>query len=145
MKIREETINTLNQTIQKYVDLFCIKHGLEFDFWVADLTGTVASFSSSYFFNFEDIRLDLEKGVDKSLIMEWYDEMLETAKSEEYTLNYYTFLKAKSLIGNTESFDVVNSSKSIKTTNYSQGGCGNSVEESYQFCCHYCTKSWALE
>lgn len=141
MKIKQETINTLNQTIQKYVDLFCIKHGLEFDFWVSDLTGTVASFSSSYFFNFEYIRLDLEKEVNKSLIMEWYDEMLEVAQNEEYTLNYYTYLKNKGLIGSTE----VSNSKSRKTTNYCSGGCGNPVKEPSRFCSHYCTKAWALE
>lgn len=98
MKIKDQTIVALNNTIQKYVDLFCIKHALEFDYWVSDLTGTVASFSSSYFFNFENIRLDLEKGVNKSLIMQWYDEMLEISQSEEYTLNYYTFLKKRGAI-----------------------------------------------
>jgi len=88
----EETKNLLNEAISKYVANFCDKHELEFDYWVAGLTGTIGVFGD-YFFNFEDIRLDLEKDVPEHKIFEWYDLSLELGMQNEPIINYYTWLK----------------------------------------------------
>lgn len=91
--VSNELYKKLNDSIHEYVDLFCIKHNLYFEFWVADLTGTICCLSNEYYVNFEDIRLDLEKSADKHLFFEWYDKSLEQSMNKEPTINYYTYLK----------------------------------------------------
>lgn len=73
----------------KIVEEFCEKQGLEFDGWVGDNVGEVASFNTIYFFNMTDIILDLRENADKGEILKWQDENLE---SENY-INYYSFTK----------------------------------------------------
>lgn len=82
----------LNNSIGEYVKLFEKKHGLSFDFWAADMVGTVACFSD-YYIDFEDIRLDLEKDAPKGLFLEWYDITLDAHLSKERIINYYSYLK----------------------------------------------------
>ena len=82
----------LNNCIQEYLNIFCDKHGIEFDYWVADLIGTIGCFGD-YFISFEDIRLDLEKGINKDEFFKWYDMTLELALEEKYTINYYSYIK----------------------------------------------------
>lgn len=88
----------LNNLIKKYVDVFCDKQDLVFDFWTADIIGTTASFSSSYFFNFDDIRMDLENGIKKDTIIEWQDFSLDNYHETGDMINYYSYLKAKKLL-----------------------------------------------
>lgn len=90
----EEIKKTLNEAISNYVTKFCEKHELEFDYWVADLTGTIGVFGD-YFFNFEDIRLDLEKDIPENKIFEWYDLSLELGMQNKPVINYYNWLKLK--------------------------------------------------
>ena len=89
--------NKLETSIKKYVELFAIKHEMEFDFWVADLSGTIACFSMDYYVNFEDIRLDLEKDAPKDLFFEWYDLALDLHTEDKPHINYYSFLKSRKL------------------------------------------------
>ena len=89
--------NALENSIKKYIELFEKKHELSFDFWIADLSGTVACFSMDYYVNFEDIRLDLEKDVPKDLFFDWYDLAMDLGLEDKPIINYYTFLKTRNL------------------------------------------------
>jgi len=92
-KLEEELTNILDTCIQEYVDLFCKKHDIEFNFWVADLSGTVGVFGD-YYFGFEDIRLDLETNQPSDNIFEWYEENLNLSmKGCDYNINYYSWIK----------------------------------------------------
>lgn len=83
----------LELAISKYVKLFEKKHDIDFEFWVADLTGTIGCFSNEWYIDFETIRLDLEQNVDKGLFFDWYDLSFESHIKDEPVINYYTFLK----------------------------------------------------
>ena len=62
-----------NELVKK----FCNKQGLQFDYWINDEIGGIASFSNSYFFNLCDIILDLKTKQPKGLILSWQDEGVE--------------------------------------------------------------------
>jgi hypothetical protein len=74
----------LNSVIQEYVDLFCEKHDMKFDYWVAGQTGTICQLGD-YFFDFQDIRFDLESKQKSENILDWYDYSIEgNYKTENY-------------------------------------------------------------
>jgi len=81
----------LNKSIEVYVKLFEKKHDIYFEFWVADLTGTIACFSNEYYIDFNDIRFDLENEIDKKQFLEWYDVSLDLALEGKQTINYKTW------------------------------------------------------
>lgn len=89
--MNKKITDRLNKTIKEYVDLFCKKHDIDFDFWVADLSGTIGVFGD-YFFSFEDIRLDLETNQPKDSIFKWYDLNLEMGMKNKHTINYYSWI-----------------------------------------------------
>jgi len=85
--------NRLDILIQEYIDVFTIKHDIEFDYWIADLTGTGAVFGD-YYISFDDIRLDIDNNVDNTIFFEWYDIALELAELDKSPqINYYSYLK----------------------------------------------------
>lgn len=85
--------NNLEKSIQEYIDLFCKKQDIEFDYWVANLSGTIGVFGD-YFLSFEDIRLDLETDQPVNAIFEWYEENLNLSTKEfGYNINYYSWIK----------------------------------------------------
>jgi hypothetical protein len=83
--------NILNGVITEYTLLFGTKHDITFDYWVADLVGTIACFGD-YYVDFETIRLDLERGVGYDIFFEWYDQSLSSGLIGEPIINYYTYL-----------------------------------------------------
>lgn len=60
-----------------YVRAFEKKHGYEFSGWIGEQMGEMASFIEQYFFNFDDIRYDIDNKVKKGLIFEHQDADLE--------------------------------------------------------------------
>lgn len=62
-----------NELVQKFSN----KQEIEFDGWVGDEVGGIASFSCQYFFNLSDIILDLTTKQPKGLIMEWQNEEVD--------------------------------------------------------------------
>lgn len=55
----------------EYIRRFCEKQDIEFDGWVADNVGGIASFISQYFFNIDDIVLDINTNQPVGLILKW--------------------------------------------------------------------------
>jgi hypothetical protein len=70
----ESLILGYNTACDKIVQAFCKKQGLEFDFWIADEVGTIASFSLSYFFKMEDIVHDIKTNQKAGLILDWHND-----------------------------------------------------------------------
>lgn len=79
-----------NELVKK----FCNKQNLQFDYWISDEVGGIASFSNSYFFNLLDIILDLETKQPKGLILNWQDEGVEFHISNEDMphINYKSYI-----------------------------------------------------
>lgn len=60
-----------------FITLFEKKQDIEFDFWIGDEVGGLASFASHYFFNLSDIILDITTNQPKGKILKWQDEDLD--------------------------------------------------------------------
>lgn len=86
-KTLEETRNTLDACIDRYVELFCEKHDYNFDGWVGGEKGTIGCFNEMYL-NFQDICLDLDKNCPKESISDWYWGNMEN--TNRY-INYYSY------------------------------------------------------
>lgn len=80
--------------VSEYISAFEKKHDIEFDYWVGDEVGEIAVFGD-FFFNFDDIRRDVDDDVPEKKIFEWYDLTLDSALKDESTMNFKTFLKIK--------------------------------------------------
>ncbi len=76
-----------------YIKLFCEKQGIEFDFWIADKVGEIASFIQQYYFTLSDIIFDLNTDQPKGLILEYQD--YNVSVTSEFAVNYQTFVKTK--------------------------------------------------
>ena len=74
----------------EYIKKFSKKQGIEFDYWIGDEIGGIASFISQYFFNFHDIVWDINSEQPADLILKWQDECVENAKT---SLNYFSYSK----------------------------------------------------
>jgi hypothetical protein len=84
----KELRNKLDTLLMQYVLIFADKHKMFFDYWIADLPGTIAVFGD-YFFNFDDIRLDIDTNQDELVILEWYDATL----TSKVKFNYFSWIK----------------------------------------------------
>lgn len=62
-----------------YCQLFCQKHGFDYcpDEWVGGDVGGVLQVNDDYFFNFDDMRYDIDNDVEKGVFMEWYEYSVE--------------------------------------------------------------------
>ncbi len=89
--------DSLNQSIQEYIELFAKKHGLSLDYWVADRVGEVACLGD-YYVNFTDVRIDLEKKIKKKFFFDWYDLTLDLNLKGKPVVNYYHYLISKGQI-----------------------------------------------
>lgn len=69
----------------EYVKRFCKKQDLEFEFWVGNTPGGVVS-CSDYYFNFDDITLDMNTKQKKGVILNWYGEI-----TIGNFVNYYSY------------------------------------------------------
>lgn len=85
--------------VKKYIEVFCNKHKLIFDFWVCDLVGTVGQFGDFYF-DMETIRLDIDNDVPKAALMKWYQVNMESFDKQQLNISYYMYLKDKNKIEN---------------------------------------------
>lgn len=74
--------------VKGYIAAFEKKQGLKLEFWVADDIGGTACFGD-WFFNFDDIRLDIDREVPADTILEWYD----TIEHDKPSVNYASYLK----------------------------------------------------
>lgn len=89
-KLKTKKLNELRDIYEdvcnEYARRFCEKQDMAWEGWVADQVGTVAC-CSDFFFNFEDIKLDLQYSVKKGEIIDWYYGAMDD------NVNYYAHVK----------------------------------------------------
>jgi hypothetical protein len=73
----------------EYIKKFCKKQDMEFYGWVGDFIGTIA-FCNDFYFDFQDIVLDINSKQKKGVIIDWYYDNLE---SENLHINYNSYIK----------------------------------------------------
>jgi hypothetical protein len=73
----------------EYIKRFCEKQEMDFEGWVGDQVGGIAC-CNEFFFNFQDIVLDINLEQPKEMIIDWYYENLETP---EKSINYYSYTR----------------------------------------------------
>ncbi len=84
-KLKSDYENACNA----YVKAFEEKQGREFDYWIGQEVGGIASFIDQYFFNMSDIVHDIDNNCPVDLIFEWQDDCVE-AEAERH-INYYSY------------------------------------------------------
>ena len=85
--MNKKITNQLEVAISKYVDIFCEKHELDFNYWVGGMSGTIGVFND-YFFSFDNVRLDLETDQPENQIFDWYEASLD----ENFKCNYKSWI-----------------------------------------------------
>ena len=78
-----ECLVTYEKCCNDFVNMFAKKHGLEFEGWIGDNVGGIADFINQYYFNMDDIILDLRSSTGKYFIMEWQDATVAYSMSNE--------------------------------------------------------------
>ena len=73
----------------EYVKLFCKKQRMVFEGWVGDNVGGVA-YCNDFYFDLQDIVLDINSNQKYGIIIDWYYANLETPGK---TINYYSYTK----------------------------------------------------
>lgn len=73
----------------QYVTKFCNKQDMYSEGWVGNHVGTIA-YCHDFFFDFQDIVLDVNSKQPKGTIVNWYYDNLE---SEGKHINYYSYTK----------------------------------------------------
>ena len=89
MKIEKLKIQ-FEKCCNEYIKQFAKKQGLEFDYWIGDEVGGIASFIDQYVFNLDDIRYDLEENIPKGEILEWQNNNIEVATEGKW-INYKSY------------------------------------------------------
>ena len=77
----------------EYLQKFAEKQEIEFDYWVGDIVGEVASFLDQYFFGINEIIYDIEQDCKAGLILEWQDDNVEFGEDTGYCINYRSYAK----------------------------------------------------
>jgi len=77
----------------EWVQKFCNKQQIEFDGWVGNEIGGIASFACQYFFNLSDIILDLNTKQPKGNILNWQSEDVDfnMFNEKQQHINYKSY------------------------------------------------------
>jgi hypothetical protein len=76
MKVKK-IINDYENICNKIAHKFAKKQKIDFDGWVGDEIGGTAVFATQYYFNIDDIVLDIKTKQPKGFILQWQDEMID--------------------------------------------------------------------
>ncbi len=77
--------------VGEYLERFIKKEGYEFDGWVAEEIGGVASFIEQWFIGFDDIVYNIENKRPVGEIWEWLEYNLDLGTGQN--INYYSYSK----------------------------------------------------
>lgn len=89
MKI-DELKKKYENAVSEYIDKFCKKQGLFFEYWVGEIVGGIACFGDIFFFSFQDIVWDVNSKQKKGLIIDWIYDCLD---NPEISMNYFSYSK----------------------------------------------------
>ena len=91
-KLKEKYEKACNE----YVKLFCEKHDIEFDFWISNEVGGMASFGEFYAFDMETIRQDIDNDFPPQLILQWVNDNVDNVfdgSDFDYSINYPSYAR----------------------------------------------------
>lgn len=93
---REQARDLYNRGCNAYLQLFCEKHGYDYedakDSWVGNEVGGIVCVND-YFVDMQTIITDVEHCSDESEFIKWYDYCLEASEFGLNTPNYSHWLK----------------------------------------------------
>lgn len=92
--LASEALVSFEKAAMTYVLLFCSKHGFDVNdcYWVNEEVGRVLS-CADHFFNFDDVRFDIDRNLPEHTIMDWYDSQLKARETGEPTMNLQSYCK----------------------------------------------------
>ena len=88
--------NKYNKIVEQCLIAFVKKQDLDIEncYWVADRVGEILSVNEQYYFNFNDIRFDVDNDIEAGAILKWQNESLDNYfKKKKYKVNYENYLK----------------------------------------------------
>lgn len=98
-KVKKTTkINDLKARYEKacneFIELFCSKQEMVFEFWVGGEIGECAVFGDLSF-TFSDIVYDINTKQPKGLILKWYEDSVDyqLANPNKSNINYFSYSK----------------------------------------------------
>lgn len=96
MTLKEKYDSACNE----YAKKFAKKQGLQFDYWIGhdDQVGAIASFSETYYFNMENIKLDIDRDIPKNEALKWHDDSVGLYYTRQGDMNYFSYLMGKGLL-----------------------------------------------
>lgn len=86
---KAELLKQWEYTCNELVKMFCKKQDMQFLGWVGNKVGGIAE-CNDFYFNIDDIVLDLNSNQRKGIIINWYYDNLEF---ENKHINYYSYTK----------------------------------------------------
>lgn len=75
----------------EYVQLFADKQGIEFDYWIGDIVGGLASFGEEYYFQMDVIVYDITNECEPGLILKWQNDTMEYNDTNIPPINYRAY------------------------------------------------------
>ncbi len=87
----QELKKEFESIVEKYIDAFCIKQEIDKKdiYWIGGEIGEVVEISDCYF-NFIDIKRDIDTDQPKDEIFNWY---LNNDYLEDKIINYHSYIK----------------------------------------------------
>ena len=85
--MKKELKDRYEAVIMEYISLFCKKQGIDFEFWIGGVVGETADFGC-LFFNFTDIKIDIDTEQQKGLIIDWFINRVNCNKNN---INYKSY------------------------------------------------------
>jgi hypothetical protein len=91
MKPIKQINSEYEKACNEYIEMFCKKQDLEFDYWIGGVC-EVAGFISQYYFNLSDIIHDLNTKQKKGLILQWQDDGIDAHfRGIDENINYKSY------------------------------------------------------
>lgn len=96
MTLKEKYDSACNE----YAKRFAKKQGLRFDYWIGhdDQIGSLASFSETYYFTMENIKLDIDRNIPKGSALKWHEDSANLHYTCQGDMNYFSYLMGKGLL-----------------------------------------------
>lgn len=82
-------LEVFDNGLEALIQEFEKKQRLEFDYWLDESPCGVASFNGRYFFEFADMYIDLDNGIQEGLILDYHDSMLDRMDISDQLLTSY--------------------------------------------------------
>lgn len=78
------------KVVEEYIDVFAKKQSMDKNGWV-DYVGGIYEFNQVYFFNFDEIKYDIDTNQPPLLITDWFLETIY--EKEDKRISYVSYTK----------------------------------------------------